>query len=103
MPHPFIQFCTNMSLSVFLLHSVNLKLIDKVAIAAARLRNDHFAPQGGDIVQVNNQLRADRTLKLTFTNVKPFLKLIVMVLERCIMKIKALTPKLSMIVCDIME
>lgn len=83
MPHPFIQFCINMSLSVF--------------------ENDHFTPHGGDIVQVNNQLRAERTSKLTFTNVKPLLNLIVTILEKCIMKIKTLTPKLTMIVCDIME
>lgn len=83
MPHPFIQFCINMSLSVF--------------------ENDHFTPHGGDIVQVNNQPRAERTSKLTFTNVKLLLKLIVTILEQCIMKIKTLTPKLTMIVCDIME
>lgn len=77
-----------------------MKSIDKVAIAAARLQNDHFPPHGGDIVQVNNPLRAERTSKLTFTNVKPLLKFIVKTLESCIMKIKTLTPKLTMIVCD---
>lgn len=55
-------------------HQVNLKSIDKIAIAAAWLQNDHFPPHGGDIIQVNTQLRAERISKLTFINVKPFLK-----------------------------
>lgn len=75
-------------ISLFKSASINWKSIDKVVIAAVRLlQNNNFSPHGGDIVQVNNQLN------LTFTNMKPFIKLIAMIAESYIMKVNTLTSK----------